>query len=486
MLCLSKKVHLLGIILALSSCSKGDSDSKPIQVIRGEGDAGVFTDVKNGNPTIQKVAEAVVMFPGGTGFFLNHNGNEYLITNNHVFGKDDCFQDYCYVGLTFGFQVGNQSPIKVTAELSPVAAYVGADFAAYEVNNPNDLPQHHVLQTTSFKYKDLKEQSIYIVGHPAGSVKKYSTGTVLFKEDMYVATTTFTVGGNSGSPVVNTEGQFVGILHSGKNDVDFISLDGYKTTNYFSSSSLLTEKLDYALQNPEEAKSVFIDPNQYTQFDLQNEALTLAEYLDGFNNSVTLYNRNGRRGVDFKGEPTVVVERYLDTCETKFGSYISKFNKTKDFSEWYFKQEMASCLARLGIMVWNEVLMEGLFQNDQDERYIKLIESLLSHLSQNKSVDLSIDILENYTYFGDLRTRMLLREYNIPMNMKTIFMFYDNAFDGSEEEGWRIDTNFLTYEIVERFFEGQEFSADKHYYVRQIVLFWDYTSMDKMEIICTH
>ena len=92
---LSNHCKLLSFVCIVSSlsCSKG-SDNKPIQVVQGNTSVESIKDIHKGSEIIQKVADAVVKLPNGTGFFLNHKETEYLITNDHVFGPRTTSADF--------------------------------------------------------------------------------------------------------------------------------------------------------------------------------------------------------------------------------------------------------------------------------------------------------------------------------------------------------------------------------------------------------
>jgi hypothetical protein len=67
---------------------------------------------------------------------------------------------------------------------------------------------------------------VNVVGHPEGRLKKWSEGTVVDWSGDWVWTTAFILAGNSGSAILDDQGNLVGLIHSGPKTDDSITNDG--------------------------------------------------------------------------------------------------------------------------------------------------------------------------------------------------------------------------------------------------------------------
>jgi hypothetical protein len=64
------------------------------------------------------------------------------------------------------------------------------------------------------------------VGHPEGRLKKWTDGEVVDANGQWITTTAYTLPGESGSPILNDQGQVVGLLHRGPTSEDLFSQTG--------------------------------------------------------------------------------------------------------------------------------------------------------------------------------------------------------------------------------------------------------------------
>ena len=189
-----------------------------------------FNDITTATPEIQTAARAVVRVRTageyGTGFFISPTG--LLLTNNHVLGDPVCAVEGCYVGLTQMHERGKPQQDPSTVFAVPTTVNPGLDMAAvqfYDLNgNQLDTPDY-----LSFDGQDgasLLNQHVTIVGHPEAALKKWTDGQVTDTNGQWITTTAYTLPGESGSPILNDQGQVVGLLHRGPTSEDLFSETG--------------------------------------------------------------------------------------------------------------------------------------------------------------------------------------------------------------------------------------------------------------------
>ncbi len=189
-----------------------------------------FADLPDAPEAIQQAAKAVVRIRNatsyGTGSFVSSTG--LLLTNNHVLGVDVCPLEGCFVEITFGFQRGSSYEAPRPVFVTPVAVDVGLDIALLQVRDEGamlDTPDHLAIEEVDSA--SLLESTVYVVGHPKGHLKKWSVGTVVEARGEWFESDAFSLPGSSGSPVLNAEGELVGILHRGGSGAELVTGSGY-------------------------------------------------------------------------------------------------------------------------------------------------------------------------------------------------------------------------------------------------------------------
>lgn len=157
---------------------------------------------------------------------------KFIATAGHCLNSSN-FKDYYFV---FGFQMKDkdnwESNIPVSDIFEPIKIIDRVenkivDYAIVEVkniSNDSEIPLFRIAKLrTSGKIAD--KQTLHVIGHPCGLPLKITPEGMVFSNtnSNYFVTNLDTYGGNSGSPVFNSETYEVeGILVRGDKDFEFI------------------------------------------------------------------------------------------------------------------------------------------------------------------------------------------------------------------------------------------------------------------------
>jgi hypothetical protein len=203
-----------------------------------------FDDVEAAPATIQMAAHAVVLvslpYESATASYISPNG--LLLTNNHVLGVGACPVEGCYAELTEDFQRGAPPQKPRTVFLVPLAIDIGLDMAILQASQSPGGP---ALSTPNYLTIDartpaeLEGTHVNVVGHPEASLKKWTSGEVVGSNGEWVWTTSFTLPGNSGSPVLDDHGHLVALLHRGAEGLDLVAGNGLDAFSVATASSAL-------------------------------------------------------------------------------------------------------------------------------------------------------------------------------------------------------------------------------------------------------
>lgn len=264
-----------------------------------------FGDPENAPPAIRDAAQAVVKIrsPIGsaTGSFVSSDG--VLLTNNHVLGADVCPREGCYMELSFQQQRGTMAapPVKVFA--MPLHVNPGLDMAVVQVSAVDDtgapgapLSTPHFLTISPRDGGSLVGTKVFVVGHPEGYLKKWTTGDVVDNEGSWIEFSAPSLPGNSGSPLLDATGNIVGILHRGPTSIDLATSTGADVYSIGTPS----EPLQAAMGADLPPTVLSLAGTQTADFVVQHQALYLNAHIPV---------------VDVGGVPTNVIDLIGADCD---------------------------------------------------------------------------------------------------------------------------------------------------------------------------
>jgi hypothetical protein len=227
---LSRQLGRLACLWLSAALGVACSDDEASSAVVGP-DLPKFNDISTAPAKIQNSAKAVFRIRtaggSGTGSFISPTG--LLLTNNHILGDVACAREGCYLEITLMHQRGQSKRDPIIAFAVPQTFNPGLDMAVAQLytqagGDPFGSPDY--LQFNPQDSSALLGKHVTIVGHPEGYLKKWTDGTVVDATGKWFTTTNYTLPGNSGSPVLDDDGNIVGLLHRGPTSQDLFTDNG--------------------------------------------------------------------------------------------------------------------------------------------------------------------------------------------------------------------------------------------------------------------
>ncbi len=185
----------------------------------------VFDDVATAPPAVQAAAKAIVRISGidggsgvATGFFARVGGICRLLTNNHVLGAGQCPKQGCVISLTRDYRRDGYSKTDRVLVVPRVAradldiALLDVWYADTQTGGPAGPYEQEVCLDLA-PTDPVPGEDIFVVGHPAGCLMKSAPGQIVEQAGDWFVTSAYILPGNSGSPVIGSDGAVRGIVH---------------------------------------------------------------------------------------------------------------------------------------------------------------------------------------------------------------------------------------------------------------------------------
>ncbi|WP_117206643.1 trypsin-like serine peptidase [Staphylococcus aureus] len=156
---------------------------------------------------------SVVAFAGGTGVVV---GKNTIVTNKHIAKSNDIFKNRVSAHhLSKGKGGGN-------CDVKDIVEYPGKeDLAIVHVHETSTegLNFNKNVSYTKFAEGAKAKDRISVIGYPKGAQTKYkmfeSTGTIKRIKDNILNFDAYIEPGNSGSPVLNSNNEVIGVVYGG-------------------------------------------------------------------------------------------------------------------------------------------------------------------------------------------------------------------------------------------------------------------------------
>lgn len=276
-------------LLTLPACGRDETVH-----VNPFGAAVALRDPAEAPAPLQKAARGIVRIRSveslGTGFFMTPKG--ILMTNEHVLGRSNCLREGCWVTLSFGFGKGTERFREKRYFASPVASNVALDMSVFEIR---DAPTGKPIATPDFlrlaptASEGLAGKTLHTIGHPHGNLKKWTSGQMLEPNGDWLVLTNLVFSGNSGSPILDDEGNAVGLVHrSLQLDESVVTATGANTLAMGTSGAALLK----ALSGPDGTLNLAADPKRIA--NLRTTAEVEALWDKEFSTAVLLSAAGGR------------------------------------------------------------------------------------------------------------------------------------------------------------------------------------------------
>lgn len=231
-------IRLLGLTLIITSvaCTKTEEKQIPYN------DISFYTDVKDSQFNNTSMADAVVLISSGggrgTGSFISSTGT--LITNNHVLGSSNCLQEGCFISISQHYEKGKESKIsQVFAK--PLHIDKISDISIYQIYTTTEEDKITVKTQTKFQSPSylkmghdspasLIDQKVFTIGHPLSTLKKVTALNIIGANQQNLTIGGAVISGQSGSPVLNANGELIGLVKTSTVKFTELSNNGINTT----------------------------------------------------------------------------------------------------------------------------------------------------------------------------------------------------------------------------------------------------------------
>jgi hypothetical protein len=437
----------------------------------GDGDTEItlpaFQNVPDAPSAIRNAAKAVVRIrtarSAGTGSFISSTG--LLLTNNHVLGGTVCPIEGCLVTINESYEVGSKYQQGVKYHAVPVTFDSGLDTAVVQLfsveddtkpNTPNYLT---IAEQTS---TSLLGKHVTVVGHPNGRLKKWTDGTVVDAYGEWLVATNFILPGDSGSPILNDDGKFVGIVHRSQDSFSYISEEGVNVSTIGSASKAIKAALDAPL--PDAAISV---KDSFTKDDfLANEEI----FLNSNTTSVTIDTTSVK-----------IIDLIGTACDAALNDHDAPSITVLEerLAPCYAAMDWLECREDVDYKPYGHVCPDEDLRQTWRDRFqaLNAIELSLNGIPELEAVSYGIAQLENDSdagvAAGKKSLEALLNTSTLNLDFQLTYFLSDFGFKTYQETaladyiihfavapGYTLDIGYITYSAINLYI-AKELSSDQ-------------------------
>ena len=298
------------LVPCLFSCGKFKKTDKNVKM-RDVQEFYTYKHLSDAPEKIKGSSQAVVKIEiggaSGTGFFISGDG--LIMTNNHVVGVDNCARTGCYGQVITSFQKGSYSS-KNKYFFEPRYVDPNLDVSVYQLKDSKGgakVSSTKHLKIREESSRDLIEQKVYFIGHPRGGLKKWTETTVYRAEGDFFYSNNLVIGGSSGSPYINEDGEVIGILHSGSAS-GHVSRHGFKAYSKGTASSAFIEKASSIL----EGQLNLAESSLNLLEDIKDHGVITAQNIDRLS---TLYQTSEEEEPKGQDGHSLFLREYAAYCE---------------------------------------------------------------------------------------------------------------------------------------------------------------------------
>lgn len=280
-------------------------------------------DIENAPKEIRKISSAVFRFEGGTGSFVKFGDEIFIMTNNHVLGYKHCSRKGCFAKAVFNYEKGKQAVFK-NLFVTPAAVSEDVDVSFFRFKEINEAGDFMTVRPNLYLEFETNRaevgETVYPIGHPRTSIKKFSSGQVVKYENGYMHVNALTLPGNSGSPIVNIAGKIIGIHHSSVKRNDGFTREGLLYVGRASSSPAILKVLEAGLSDPDTLLAKFWNVDRAVSFSsaksftrIYKKSKTIPMLTTGKDFFETLYDDCSRR-LDLETTRSAKFARSHESC----------------------------------------------------------------------------------------------------------------------------------------------------------------------------
>ena len=219
---------------------------------------------------IQKKASSVFQLQNGTASLISYEGKSLVMTNSHILGSKNCPLSGCEVSVFIDKKGAKLGKAYRKIFLLPYGEEIKADVAFFLVKDSKALDYITPLRLSNRSRGDLMGSAVFAVGFPRLVAKKFSNGVVVAKKNGWLRGSYFSLPGSSGSPILDSKGEVVGIHHRALPKLDVMTPSGFLYSGIFTPSQRIVQILEGFKDGAFRVENLFVDVEKATTLKTVN------------------------------------------------------------------------------------------------------------------------------------------------------------------------------------------------------------------------